>query len=257
MTNKEKLIKRCYRLSEVYICDETASTNEDLAVLAKNGANNLTLLIANRQTSGKGRGSHTFFSPEGGLYFSLLLRGNTYHRCIKSITSLAACAVCHTLHNYEKNAKIKWINDVYIDDRKVCGILCRSQISDNLFPEWIVVGIGMNIKKPECGFPDEIKDKAGVVFENNETYDKEELIADIVNNLLYYIDAPHEEALNFYKNNCDTIGNYVTVYGTEEFIAFANDIDNEFNLLVKKDNGDIVKLNSGEVSVVKISGGID
>ena len=239
MLNKEKLALLCPALSDIYVCRSAASTNDSLAALAREGAKDMTFFCAEMQTDGKGRGTHTFYSPDGGLYFSLLLRGDKF----KNITPYAACAVCCALG---KGAKIKWVNDVYIDGRKVCGILTRSEfVAGKTVPEWVIVGIGINLKTPTGGFPDEIKNTAGAVFGKDERFDAEKIVADIVNALMEYIASDGKGALEYYRQNCITLGKHVTANGER---MFAKEINENFNLIAVKETGEEITVSSGEVT---------
>lgn len=242
MLNKEKLKRLCPLLSDIYVCRSTESTNADLAALARSGAKDMTVLCADMQTAGKGRGAHTFYSPDGGLYFSLLLRGGKYAKSVQKITPYAACAVCRALG---RGAKIKWVNDIFINERKVCGILTRSEFTaGSASPEWVIVGIGINLKMPTGGFPDEIKNTAGAVFGAGEEYDAEKIVSNIVTLLAEYIASDGESALDFYRQNCFNVKRRVTANGEK---LFAKEIDENFNLIAVKENGEEVRISSGEV----------
>ena len=122
------------------------STNR--ALLADTGAGERSVLIAGEQTAGRGRMSRSFASPEGGLYMSVLLRPASAEAALE-LTPRAAVAVCRAIEScFGRSTEIKWVNDVLIGGRKVCGILAEARASDGLT---VVLGIGVNISTVPSG----------------------------------------------------------------------------------------------------------
>lgn len=147
---------------------EVTSTNTLLKVQAEQGAPEGTVLIAESQTAGKGRLGRHFTSPPGtGIYFSLLLRPRCTAEKSLFITTTAAVAVCEAIEQVTGlNPQIKWVNDVYLNEKKVCGILTEASVDfENGGLNWAVLGIGINIAVPEEGFPEEIRSIAGAIFD--------------------------------------------------------------------------------------------
>ena len=133
-----------------------ASTNDTLIAMAKDGAENGTVVTAKFQTNGKGTKGRSFFSPEGGLYMSVLLR-NIKRDCAPHVTPMAAVAVRQAIIDVcGIETKIKPVNDLYLDGKKVCGILTQA-LSPGGNISFIVVGVGVDLFEPEGGFPDEIR----------------------------------------------------------------------------------------------------
>ncbi len=182
------------------------STN--IIALEDRGALHLTTVIADRQTGGKGRMGRHFFSYDGGLYMSVVLKTSKikvpYHIC----TPVAALAVMKTLEEYRiRDIKIKWVNDLLVDGRKVCGILTESRSAlDGI--DRIVIGIGINLTLPQGGFPEYIKDRAGCVGYKG---DKVALAAKIARNIDKYIKGDKCEIVQEYEKNMAWIGNKATV----------------------------------------------
>ena len=229
---------------------ETESTNDALANLARCNEQSKTMLIASKQTKGKGRGEHSFYSPEGGLYMSLLYRKCDY-KAIETVTALAACAVCRAIRKVtSKKARIKWINDVFVNTKKVCGILTRSEFSaDDKDSQWVIVGIGINLTKPEQGFPEEIADIAGYLFDSTSCK-AEELICEITDTLTDYLSGKKNDALEYYRKHSLTLSEKVVVKSQNgDYTAFAKSIEDDFSLRCIKEDGSEVVLHSGEVSV--------
>ena len=152
---------------KVIFKEKTASTNEDVKEIAEAGGEEFTVIIARSQSGGKGRLKRSFVSPEGGLYFSLLLRPDfSAETCLK-ITTAAAVAMRNTIEKVTKReAKIKWVNDIFIGDKKVCGILTEGVFdAENGKLKYAVLGVGVNVAAPKGGFPDGISDIADSLFE--------------------------------------------------------------------------------------------
>ena len=130
------------------------STNDIVKELAKDGNDEGYVLIADSQTQGKGRLSRSFYSPDNsGIYMSILLRPKLQAKDFPLITTCCAVAVAKAIEKVCKiDAKIKWVNDIYISGKKVCGILVESGISND--SSFAVVGIGVNVSVPKDNFPD-------------------------------------------------------------------------------------------------------
>ena len=140
------------------LLDETESTNAYLKQLALQGAEEYTAVLAARQSGGRGRLGRSFFSPEGGVYLSVLYRPKTAVEEISSFTVLAAVAVCRGIEKYcGLSCGIKWTNDVEYQGRKLCGILCESVFRGS--EPNVIVGVGLNVNTKD--FPEDIRDRAG------------------------------------------------------------------------------------------------
>ena len=140
-------------LPDVPVCilPETASTNADARALLLRGGAHGSLVVAARQTGGRGRMGRAFCSEEGGLYMSLLLRGAWP---AGQLTTLCAVAVCRAVERLTQlHLDIKWVNDAQLDGKKVCGILCEGAWS-GAQPLGMVAGIGINLSQPS--FPPEL-----------------------------------------------------------------------------------------------------
>ena len=149
--------------------DETESTNEDVKKIAESGGKEFTAIVARSQTGGKGRLGRRFESPEGGLYFSLLLRPSFGAEICLNITTAAAAAMARAIEKVAmKPAKIKWVNDIYIGDKKVCGILTEGAFdAENGRIKYAVLGVGVNVARPKGGFSAELSQKVGSLFDTS------------------------------------------------------------------------------------------
>lgn len=231
------------------------STNNYAKKLAKNGAPEGLLVIANTQTAGRGRMGRSFASPQGlGIYMSLLLRPGCRADCVQSLTAFTAVAVCRALEKHEGiSPEIKWVNDVLLNGKKICGILCESSVSENGV-DYAVIGIGLNVITRREDFPPEISDIAGSVYtESGKIIERGKLITDIVSELCTMYSAWCEDKsayLDEYKARCKMLGGFVTVSGAEgEREAIADDIMPDFGLRVRYPDGFYDVLYSGEVSL--------
>jgi len=225
--------------------------------MAASGAVHGTVVLADSQTNGRGRRGRPFFSPFGhGIYMSIVLRSQFFPFSMPTLTTIfTAVAVCEAIESiiddceYEnviinKKPRIKWVNDIYINEKKVCGIL--TEVAQNAF----VVGIGINFTVPKGGYPTEISPKAGALFNaKNAIMSKNKLVAYIINHL----DCPisSDLVLAKYKERLMMLGRPIMVQGTDiSYTATALDINNNGNLIVQRDTGQIQTLVAEEISII-------
>ena len=232
---------------------EVGSTNTLLKERAAQGAKEGTVIIAEKQTAGRGRRGRSFFSPDGtGLYLSLLLRPDLDSEHTAMLTTAAASAAALAIEEVSgKDADIKWVNDIWLAGRKVCGILCEAGTS----PEgnFVVVGMGVNVTAPTEGFPEELKDIAGAVFSASEAPQNARLAiaeAFLHHFTRFYANMSAREYFPEYKKRCFLLGQDINVLRQGEAIpATALDINEHCHLLVRYPDGREEYLSSGEVSV--------
>ena len=230
------------------IHESISSTNDRASVLARDGASAGTVVIAGTQTAGRGRQGRTFFSPEGtGVYMSLLLRPDNLEHP-ERITVTAAVAAAKAIETVSgKSAKIKWVNDVFLDGRKVCGILTEGgQTADGGF--WAVLGIGVNLMPPHQTFPEELRNIAGTVLPDETDGLRERFIACMLDEFYaLYTRADRRTLYDAYCSRdmlCDREV-YITING-EESSAHAEGISPDFGLIVHLPDGSTKTLRSGE-----------
>ena len=227
------------------------STNKTAKEMAIQGAEHGTVVIADYQRAGMGRYSRSFFSPsKHGIYMSFLLHLPLWVEIPTIITSYAAVSVCEAIEmTLGKKPQIKWVNDVYLNGKKICGILTEAS-SSNI--QWIVVGIGINFTTPSMGYPEEIKDIAGSIFsESRPTITRNQLIAEIANRILCFEQSYGSKViLAEYKKRLMGVGKKVSVAGScESFEATIVDIDETGHLIVQKGDNEIISLSAGEISI--------
>ena len=240
---------------EVMAYDELISTNLTAKELFADGVRRTSLIIARRQSGGRGRMGRSFFSPNGGLYMSLLLPFPMEADMSLRITTAAAVAVSRAIDGFlGDKARIKWVNDVYVDGRKVCGILTEGGFTADGRLSHAVLGIGVNLTPPEDGFPDDIKDRAGAVFEAVSGDGACRLCAAIVDNLMELYEKGLDKSLYIdeYRRRSLVIGQRLDVMHVHDGTsvpAVAEAIDGDFGLCVRYDDGSRETLSSGDVSL--------
>ena len=233
---------------------EIGSTNDELKLQAIGGEKEIKLLIAEYQTKGKGRKGRSFFSPaSSGCYMSFLIRPPYSAEECTLLTTAAAAATAKAIESVIGiKADIKWVNDIYIERKKVAGILTEAAFKkDGLGIDYAIVGIGININPPESGFPYEIADIASYLTDNNDADMKNHLIAEVTNNFIYYYqNLPEREFIEEYKSRLFFLGEEITVIQPDEtYLATAIDIDPMCHLIVKTSDGQIKTLFGGEISI--------
>lgn len=222
------------------------STSTYLKALAEKGEKEGVVIVADAQTKGRGRQGKSFFSPNGtGLYMSLLLKPSLSPEKSLFITTAAAVALSRAIEAlYPHKAKIKWVNDVYINDRKAAGILTEASYNIDGSLKYIILGIGVNISTDS--FPKEIEDIAISLGKEDL---RESLLANILSEFsLLYEAFPSLSFFEEYKSRSMLLGREIEILGEKSLFGTAVDIDNECHLLVKLNTGETVSLSSGEVS---------
>ena len=237
----------------IEIFNELDSTNNYLKKSGSIGVMENKLVIALSQTGGRGRMGRTFYSPNGtGIYFSMLLHPKFSAEKSLFLTVMAAVSVAEAVMKYNKNdVKIKWVNDIYIDGKKVCGILTEGVINKEKMLDYAVVGIGINVIAPVTGFPDDIKDIATAIFPGNaEKNIKEKIVADVVNRFFNMYNGVDNCYIRRYKEYSYLTGKEINIISGETIRpATVIDITDNCHLLVKNENGEIEEISSGDVSV--------
>lgn len=237
----------------IEILDCVSSTNKLLKETAAQD-NEGKVIIALEQTAGRGRFLRKFYSPNGcGIYMSILLKPKISAHKAVLITAAAAAAVADSAEYLtEKKTGIKWVNDVLIDHKKVCGILTEGSVNTDTGDfNWAVLGIGINAYMPDGGYPDDIKDIASAVFEKKEQDFKNRLAAQVLDRFWdYYLSLEEKTFLDSYKKRSFILGKPITVIKNENSTpAKAIDIDDNCRLLVEYQNGQREYLSSGEISI--------
>lgn len=244
---------------ELVIMDETDSTNE---VLKRNwnSYSDGTLLIARRQTSGKGRMGRVWESgEETGIWMSFMMKPQINPCNISSLTLVAAMA-CHEAVRQAVgiDTQIKWPNDIVFNGKKLAGILTEASFENNRV-NYVIVGIGINVSVKQ--FPKELSDKAtSFVIEGMENVDRNLLVADIGNCFekyfnIYINKENMSDLKSEYEHNMVNLGKEVVVINSDaQFEGVARGINDSGELLIQDESGRIICVRSGEVSVRGIYG---
>lgn len=264
-----------YKNNPIYIFDTIDSTNIKAKQLALENAAHGTIVMARQQTSGRGRLGRSFFSPREGIYMSIIIRPDFDMSKALLVTSAAAVAVAESIEKVcNLPAMIKWVNDIYLKGKKICGISAEA-ITDfeSGQIESLVIGIGINTTTK--GFPPELLD---IVTAAEGDYSKSALAAEVISKLLdlieglgqsNYKDTGNTENISgsyfvndfmrSYREHSLIIGKTIKVYKggyrkdiTDEstgIVAKALDIDENGGLKVIYTDGSRETLNTGEVSI--------
>lgn len=241
---------------------EISSTNSYLKEKASDSLHGSTenevktwhTVIASAQTAGRGRKGRSFISPPGtGLYLSVLLRPKADAGLAARITTAAAVAACVSIEACtEEHPQIKWVNDIYLRGKKVCGILTEASIGlESGGLDWAVMGIGFNVYEPEGGFPEELRETAGPIATERQR-DLRSRIAAAFLKEFYRIcsDLEGADLSEEYRKRCFLIGKEINVISGDKVTpATALDVDRECHLIVRYADGSTESLSSGEVSV--------
>ena len=223
---------------QIEVVDRLPGTNAALRSRADAGAREGLVLIAQAQSAGRGRGGHSFYSPPGGLYMSILLRPEIGARQAVGLTAMAAVAAARAAERLcGVPITIKWVNDLWKNGKKVCGILTEAALDlESGMLDYAVLGLGFNVAAPADGWPEDLRDVAGVL------------------NAFWplYRAGPRSGYLDEYRRRQALTGQRVLVTprrGTPR-AAQVQGIDDECKLVVRFDGESRpAALNSGEVSV--------
>ena len=237
----------------VHFARETDSTNLWIKRLAKEGASEGTLALAEFQSAGRGRLGRSWEVPEGtSVMMSILLRPKFEPQYAPTLTLVMGMAVAKAVKNLGFDVSIKWPNDVVVSHKKICGILTEMGVRDGKI-DYAVIGVGINVNIKE--FPEEMADKATSLYlESCKEFDRSQIPGLVM--------EAFEEYYEKFAATCDLSGlkeeyesilaNYnqpVRVLAKEPYEGVARGITDGGELLVEKTDGTIVAVSAGEVSV--------
>ena len=237
----------------VHFARETDSTNLWIKRLAKEGAPEGTLALAEFQSAGRGRLGRSWEVPEGtSVMMSILLRPKFEPQYAPTLTLVMGMAVAKAVKSLGFDVSIKWPNDVVVSHKKICGILTEMGVRDGKI-DYAVIGVGINVNIKE--FPEEMVDKATSLYlESGKEFDRSQIPGLVM--------EAFEEYYEKFAATCDLSGlkeeyesilaNYnqpVRVLAKEPYEGVARGITDGGELLVEKTDGTIVAVSAGEVSV--------
>lgn len=242
--------------NKIQVHKSLESTNKTAKEMAVAGAEHGTIIISDCQTMGRGRYSRNFFSPSGGgLYMSIVLRPEAMHfKNPTSVTAFAAVSVCEAIESIStKVPRIKWVNDILIDGKKVCGILTEAVTDfESGGLDWVVLGIGINVHTRTEDFPCDLQSIATSIYPDEKMSGvRNRLSAEIINRILGFETLPSEtEIFEKYKKRLMVLGKKITVIQNQvEYKATAIDVDSVGHLVVKNESGERITLSSGEIRI--------
>ena len=229
---------------------KTKSTQTDAKEALEAGAKGDTLYLSTSQTSGRGRFQRPYFSPsQGGIYMSLHLKPNLPYQDLPSYTLLTAGAIYKAIKNLSLiDVDIKWVNDIYLNQKKIAGILTEAitSVETGLVTD-VIIGVGINFSITD--FPKNLQTKAGSLFQQKAPITRNELIAEIWK---CFYETEVDELLYLYKKRSIVLGKEISFKKDQEiFTGKACDISDQGQLLIELAKGEKIWLNSGEVSLSK------
>lgn len=242
----------------IVVYDEVDSTNTAAKKMTSENVPHGTAVIADRQTEGRGRMGRSFESPSGtGVYMSILLYPQYGVECAPLITSAAACAVADAVDEVcGSSVNIKWVNDIFLNDRKICGILTEASLGLEMKTlDHAVIGIGLNVRSVKDVFGAELGSVAtSIEDELDIKADRNILCGMILNKLEYYLNQVENRAfLDEYRRREMLTGNTITAkVGDATIKGVAMGIDDNANLIIKLPDGKLKKLSSGEASLCRL-----
>ena len=255
MKLNSKRIEKEIKQIKVYSFNTVDSTNIIAKKLAADGCGEGVVVCALKQTAGKGRLGRTFLSKRGGVYFSVVLKPKKSLDNTLFITVAAAVAAARAIESVSgKKCDIKWVNDIYIGGKKVCGILTEGGFNEKGDLDYAVLGVGINLFLPRGGFSS-ILPLAGSAFNKNEKLlfknrYKEKVIAEFFKEFLkFYNNLEQKEYIGEYKDRSFLIGKEITyIKGEQNNKSMVVGIDDDAHLVVK--TGETIEvLSHGEIQI--------
>lgn len=225
-----------------------------------------TVIIADEQSEGIGRGKKKWVSPMGGLWMSLIIQPRIEIDKINMLSVISAISVCETINEIlHLKTYIKWPNDILINDKKLAGILINTSINNNKI-DYIVIGIGINIKvdiekiklfiDPNNILPSEVTSLQQEI--EGKRIDRLILMKHLLRKIEFYLsllehDKFHKKIIEIYKNLLNTVGKRITVYqeGLKKYSGLVMDIDNTGGLILERDDRLREIIYSGEITIRK------
>ncbi|MDR2545345.1 MAG: biotin--[acetyl-CoA-carboxylase] ligase [Methanobrevibacter sp.] len=244
---------------KIYAFQEVDSTNTVAKFLAGSGIEEGTIVIARSQIKGKGRRGKKWESPLGGIWLSIILRPEISPQQAALITLGAGVAVTKAIRKFDVDARIKWPNDVLVDDKKIAGILTEANSKSRKL-EYVVVGIGIDSNLDSSSISKKSKIKATTLKEElkreiNETNLISTLLEEFEDVYKDFENKDFEEILYKWRNLSQTIGSYVVIeqlFG-EVLKGYVVGINNGGSLILELNTGELKKIISGESHIAEIS----
>ena len=254
----------CHRLAKnsIFVYKELDSTNNVAKKLIGEKREMPFLVVAESQTGGRGRMGRSFYSPPGsGIYMTLALRPELDVSRSVLMTTAASVAVCRGIRDLlGLECSIKWVNDIYLKGKKVCGILTEGITNfETGLVDALVIGIGINYRMPEGSFPEELQEIAGTLLKEDSPSGlspvRNKLVGSIADHLISLIDdLDSREFMKEYRQRSQVLGKEIrfidgTQRGGRSQEGTVVDIDDNGGLVIRTRTGEQLTLNSGEITV--------
>ena len=242
---------------ELLFFDELSSANTYLKSIANDKEKNPVCAVAKRQTAGRGRKGHRFVS-NSGIYASVLLHPKVKYNDLACLTAFAGVCICEALEAVcWIQPDIKWVNDILLNGKKICGILTEiSMEAETASSDYAIIGFGINTDLQT--FPEEIRDiAASIEGETGKKVDKSRLLCEIVKRICSLeseLSLKHDVYIEKYRALCCTLGKSVMVLSNPPFEGKAVNILNDCSLAIQLASGEIKNVSFGEVSVHGLMG---
>ncbi len=243
----QEALRDCALLREIIVLEETTSTNDIAMKQGRAGAASGLVVFAERQTAGRGRHSRQWLSPSRqGLWFSLLLRPKIPRREWACVTTWAAVCIAEALDQFVSTPHmIKWPNDVFLEGRKIAGILAESDA------EFVVLGIGVNVNQQQ--FPPDLREKAtSLRLASGGHFDRQKIASSILRRLderSAQLDENFPQIVQAATSRSMILGRSVEVSaGSSVLRGTAESLDAEGALQIRTDDGTLISVSSGEVT---------
>ena len=238
-------------IKKIVVFDHIYSTNLKARELAKKGEEDGTVIISRVQEKGRGRFDRIWESPDGGVYFSIILKPNCSAEKTTLLPLVAALAISKTINCYNLDSKIKWPNDVIINGKKIAGILIESEAEEKNLKH-VVLGIGINLNIDVSYFSEGIRNNTTSMLNELKTpvdyYEfLESLFLFLDRYYTLFLNRKFNEILMKWKQNSDTLGRKVRIKSiSDDIIGKVYDIDQSGFLIVITDSGESRKITSGD-----------
>jgi len=248
LRNKLQDLKLCNKL---HFFDEVNSTNDIAKEMIIDDFTHGTIIVANSQVKGRGTFGRSFFSKkDAGIYMSFIIDTREWHFNRPNLATIfAAVAASEAIINVtKKTPRIKWMNDIILDEFKIGGILTETIFDSRM----LVIGIGLNVSTKKEDFPETLQGIAGSLeIDDKANENKVSIIVEIIHKMLFSSKiSDFQECLNVYRQRSCILNQIIEVkIGNDIFEGYALDINNYGELVVRKQSGEIVKLNCGEARI--------
>lgn len=247
MDEKKEIPTVDWNNAQIIRYETIGSTNDEAKRLLADSPSPY-IIIAKSQNRGRGRQARKFFSPPGGLYFSLAWKKPFLYKSLSLLTPLAGLAMIKSLHElYGVKAGLKWVNDIEYMGKKAGGILAESVLCEDSYS--YILGVGLNLVGGDSPFPDEIRDRAGCLFDQlPENFSDLALIKDFANRLFYYFNGDIDRAGREYELLCSILESEIG-YKIDGCLVhgLVKKINPDGSLSVLRDDGITDILKSGEI----------